>query len=101
MSENCEEHSIATLLSNEENEKKKSFLQQLNALSVQSDKGELKIPVMGYKELDLYQLYNEVQSNGGFHEVVKSVGTWSKIWKQLSNYDPSITDASLRVAQEL
>jgi len=29
--------------------------------------------------------------------VVKNVGTWSKIWKRLGNFDPSITDSSFRL----
>jgi len=52
---------------------------------------------MGYKELDLYQLFKEVTAHGGFNEVVKNVGTWSKIWKRLGNFDPSITDSSFRL----
>jgi hypothetical protein len=28
-----------------------------------------KIPIMGYKELDLYQLFKEVVAFGGFNEV--------------------------------
>jgi len=34
---------------------------------------------------------------GGFHEVVKKVGTWAKIWKRLDNFDASVTDASYRL----
>jgi hypothetical protein len=30
-------------------------------------------------------------------QVVKNVGTWSKIWKRLGNFDPSITDSSFRL----
>jgi len=52
---------------------------------------------MGYKELDLFQLFREVTAYGGFNEVVKNVGTWSKIWKRLGNFDPSITDSSFRL----
>lgn len=56
-----------------------------------------KIPVMGYKELDLYSLYKEVLCYGGFQKVVEAVGTWSKIWKAIPNFDPSITDSSFRL----
>jgi len=52
---------------------------------------------MGYKELDLHQLFSEVMAYGGFHEVVKKVGTWAKIWKRLDNFDASVTDASYRL----
>jgi len=52
---------------------------------------------MGYKELDLFNLFKEVIANGGYHSVVRNVGTWSKIWKRLSNFDPSITDSSYRL----
>jgi hypothetical protein len=41
--------------------------------------------------------FYSVLEYGGFNEVVKAVGTWSKIWKNLSNFDPSITDASFRL----
>jgi len=60
-----------------------------------------KIPIMGYKELDLYQLFKEVTAYGGFTEVVKNVGTWSKIWKRLGNFDPSITDSSFRLKKKI
>lgn len=45
----------------------------------------------------MYQLYNEVILSGGYHQAVTQVGTWSRIWKRLSNYDPSITDSSFRL----
>jgi len=70
---------------------------ELNKFMAEIGKPVSKIPIMGYKELDLYQLFREVVSFGGFNEVVKNVGTWSKIWKRLSNFDPSITDSSFRL----
>jgi len=56
-----------------------------------------KLPVMGFREIDLYQLFMEVNRIGGYHQAVTQVGSWSKIWKRLSNYDPSITDSSFRL----
>jgi hypothetical protein len=29
--------------------------------------------------------------------VVENIGTWSRIWKSLPNYDKSITDSSFRL----
>jgi len=76
---------------------RKLFMQDLNKFMSENGKPLSKIPIMGYKELDLYQLFKEVLAYGGFNEVVKNVGTWSKIWKKLANFDPSITDSSFRL----
>jgi len=81
---------------NEELERK-IFMQELNKFMSENGKPLSKIPIMGYKELDLFQLFREVTNFGGFNEVVKNVGTWSKIWKKLPNFDPSITDSSFRL----
>jgi len=83
-------------LSGEEQERR-VFLVDLNRYMAEVGKPLTKIPIMGYKELDLWQLYKEVTNCGGFNEVVKNVGTWSKIWKRLGNFDPSITDSSFRL----
>jgi len=87
---------IVSLGSNEERERRQ-FNQDVNNFMAEIGKPLSKIPIMGYKELDLYQLFKEVMSYGGFNEVVKNVGTWSKIWKRLGNFDPSITDSSFRL----
>eukprot|EP01114_Cavostelium_apophysatum_P023537 TRINITY_DN88_c0_g1_i1.p2 TRINITY_DN88_c0_g1~~TRINITY_DN88_c0_g1_i1.p2 ORF type:complete len:428 (-),score=122.24 TRINITY_DN88_c0_g1_i1:257-1540(-) len=76
---------------------RKQFTQEIHKFMSEIGKPLSKIPIMGYKELDLYQLYKEVIAHGGFNEVVKNVGTWSKIWKRLGNFDPSITDSSFRL----
>jgi len=76
---------------------KKEFLEDLVEYTTSIGKPIGKSPVMGYKELDLHQLFCEVMSYGGFHEVVKKVGTWAKIWKRLDNFDASVTDASYRL----
>jgi len=78
-------------------EERKAFMQDLNKFMIESNKPLSKLPIMGYKELDLFQLFREVIAYGGFNEVVKNVGTWSKIWKRLGNFDPSITDSSFRL----
>jgi hypothetical protein len=87
---------IVSLSSSEERERK-LFMQDLSKFMVEIGKPLSKIPIMGYKELDLFQLFKEVAAYGGFNEVVKNVGTWSKIWKRLANFDPSITDSSFRL----
>jgi len=87
---------ILSLAANEERERK-IFMQDLNRFMGEVGKPLSKIPIMGYKELDLFQLFKEVTAYGGFNEVVKNVGTWSKIWKRLGNFDPSITDSSFRL----
>jgi len=83
-------------LTNEDRDRKQ-FAQEIHKFMSEIGKPLSKIPIMGYKELDLYQLYREVTAHGGFNEVVKNVGTWSKIWKRLGNFDPSITDSSFRL----
>jgi hypothetical protein len=80
-----------------EDQERKAFMGEINKFMAEIGKPLNKIPIMGYKELDLYQLYKEVVAAGGFLEVVKNVGTWSKIWKKLGNFDPSITDSSFRL----
>jgi len=87
----------SSIISANEAEERKAFMQDLNKFMIESNKPLSKLPIMGYKELDLFQLYKEVVSYGGFNEVVKNVGTWSKIWKRLGNFDPSITDSSFRL----
>lgn len=76
---------------------RKQFTLEIHRFMAEVGKPLSKIPIMGYKELDLYQLFKEVTAHGGFNEVVKNVGTWSKIWKRLGNFDPSITDSSFRL----
>jgi len=80
-----------------EEQERRVFMHDLNKFMSEAGKPLSKIPIMGYKELDLFQLFKEVTSYGGFNEVVKNVGTWSKIWKRLGNFDPSITDSSFRL----
>jgi len=84
-------------LSSAEERDRKIFMGDINKFMAEIGKPLSKIPIMGYKELDLYQLFKEVTAYGGFTEVVKNVGTWSKIWKRLGNFDPSITDSSFRL----
>jgi hypothetical protein len=86
-----------TSLSAGEERERKQFMNDINKFMIEIGKPLSKIPIMGYKELDLFQLFKEVCTYGGFNEVVKNVGTWSKIWKRLGNFDPSITDSSFRL----
>lgn len=53
---------------NEELERK-IFMQELNKFMSENGKPLSKIPIMGYKELDLFQLFREVTNFGGFNEV--------------------------------
>jgi len=76
---------------------KKRFMDELNAVMNELGKSITKMPVMGYRELDLFSFYKEVQAHGGYSQVTDKVGTWSKIWKKLGNFDTSITDASFRL----
>jgi len=97
--DNMEEQAMedtSSINMNEERDRK-HFTQEIHKFMAEIGKPLSKIPIMGYKELDLYQLYKEVTAHGGFNEVVKNVGTWSKIWKRLGNFDPSITDSSFRL----
>lgn len=60
---------IVSLSSSEERDRKQ-FMQDLNKFMVEIGKPLSKIPIMGYKELDLFQLFKEVNSYGGFNEVI-------------------------------
>lgn len=90
-------HGVMTMDSPDEAREREAFSMDLHRFCAEVGKPLSKIPIMGYKELDLFQLYKEVVARGGFNEVVRRVGTWSKIWKRLSNFDPSITDSSFRL----
>lgn len=68
------------VMSATEERERKQFMADLNKFMSEIGKPLSKIPIMGYKELDLFQLFREVTAYGGFNEVVKNVGTWSKIW---------------------
>jgi len=76
---------------------KQKFMEDLESYMTKIGRPIGKSPVMGYKELDLHQLFCEVMAHGGFAEVVKKVGTWARIWKRLDNFDASVTDASYRL----
>lgn len=96
MEEQQATENLSSLSAVEERERKQ-FMNDINKFMIEIGKPLSKIPIMGYKELDLFQLFKEVCAYGGFNEVVKNVGTWSKIWKRLGNFDPSITDSSFRL----
>lgn len=96
--------SIQSLLNSEELlpqeefcDEKTLFMRDLNNFLMRIGKPIMKTPIMGYKKLDLFQLYQVVLSYGGYEQATRKVGTWSKIWKHLDNFDPSITDASFRL----
>jgi len=48
---------------------RKIWLAHYTAYMTSRNKSISKIPVMGYKELDLYSLYKEVLCYGGFQKV--------------------------------
>jgi hypothetical protein len=58
-----------------------------------------KLPVMGFKPLDLYNLYYLVISQGGYDQVIKlqGEGIWIKIFKKIDNYKSTITNSSVRL----
>lgn len=81
----------------DENTRRKEFCQNWSEFMRQKKLPIAKIPIMGYKELDLFRFFEEVIAFGGYYKVIASVGTWVKIWRRLPNYDGSITDASSRL----
>eukprot|EP01080_Neovahlkampfia_damariscottae_P000974 gene974-9881_t len=58
-----------------------------------------KLPIMGFKPLDLFNLYHLVISQGGYEKVNKlhGEGVWIKIFKKIDNYKSTITNASVRL----
>lgn len=62
-----------------------------------------KIPIMGFKTLDLYNLYIQVTQQGGFDEVNRKVtsnafdGLWVSIFRKLRNYKSTITNSAVRL----
>jgi hypothetical protein len=58
---------IVSLSSSEERDRK-LFMGDINRFMAEIGKPLSKIPIMGYKELDLYQLFKEVTAYGGFIE---------------------------------
>jgi hypothetical protein len=57
----------------------------------------IRVPLMGYREIDFYSLYKEVICWGGYEKAVHCLGTWAKIWKAQPFYDPNLTDGSFRL----
>src|SRR5690349_2959671 len=51
-----------------EEKERRLFMIDLNKFMAELGKPLSKIPIMGYKELDLFQLFKEVTSYGGFNE---------------------------------
>jgi len=89
--------SITSIPTTENEIERKNFMDELTTVMQEMGKSITKMPIMGYRELDLYTFYKEVQSYGGYTQVTDKVGTWSKIWKKLGNSDTNITDASFRL----
>lgn len=62
-----------------------------------------KIPIMGFKTLDLYNLYMQVTQSGGFDTVTRkmmantSEGVWTSIFKKLKNHKNTITNSASRL----
>jgi len=73
-------------------EEKDNFRKNLFAFLQQRDVSNLKIPQIGGKQLDLYELYHAVIKRGGAQNV-----TSKKLWKEIVNeFDlpPTCTSAS-------
>jgi hypothetical protein len=60
---------IVSLSNTAEEKERKAFMQDINKFMSEIGKPLSKIPIMGYKELDLFQLFKEVVAYGGFNEV--------------------------------
>ena len=75
-----------------QDEKKDNFKEVLFKFLQQREVGNLKIPQIGGKQLDLYELYHAVVRRGGAQNV-----TAKKLWKEIVNeFDlpPTCTSAS-------
>ena len=68
---------IVTITNVNEDRERKIFMQDLNKFMSEIGKPLSKIPIMGYKELDLFQLFREVTAYGGFNEVSDHFRTFS------------------------
>lgn len=67
--DNSNSQNIVLFSTRDEERERKNFMQDINKFMSEIGKPLSKIPIMGYKELDLYQLFKEVCSYGGFNEV--------------------------------
>lgn len=65
--ESNDSHNDHNLINDEE--ERRNFTREIHRFMADIGKPLTKIPIMGYKELDLYQLFKEVVSYGGFSEV--------------------------------
>lgn len=68
MEEQQATENLSSLSAGEERERKQ-FMNDINKFMIEIGKPLSKIPIMGYKELDLFQLFKEVCAYGGFNEV--------------------------------
>ncbi|XP_035671737.1 LOW QUALITY PROTEIN: AT-rich interactive domain-containing protein 4B-like [Branchiostoma floridae] len=69
--------------SDEDSEEKEKFLEDLYRFM--EDKGTpiTKPPVLGYRDLNLFKLYELVQGQGGFDEVTKDCGLWKELYSKM------------------
>jgi hypothetical protein len=79
--------------------KKKDFYRKWYKFMESIQEVPEKLPVMGFKPLDLYNLYYLVISQGGYGQVIKlqGEGIWIKIFKKIDNYKSTITNSSVRL----
>nr|NP_001072026.1 Retinoblastoma-binding protein [Ciona intestinalis]BAE06667.1 Retinoblastoma-binding protein [Ciona intestinalis] len=73
------------------NDENHDFLEQLYKFMEDRGTPVNKTPVLGYKDLDLFMLYNLVQAKGGFHAVSLSTD-WRDIYTELGI--PKLTQAA-------
>lgn len=86
------EEEQAGVLSREE------FARELNKCREERDLGNrYKRHFMGYKQLDLYQLFCLVEAQGGYQKMVQTKGSWTRIWVKMDCYDPILNNAAFRL----
>ncbi|KAI8484158.1 histone H3-K9 trimethylation [Branchiostoma belcheri] len=69
--------------SDEDSEEKEKFLEDLYRFMEEKGTPITKPPVLGYRDLNLFKLYELVQGQGGFDEVTKDCGLWKELYGKM------------------
>ncbi|CAH1262965.1 ARID4A [Branchiostoma lanceolatum] len=69
--------------SDEDSEEKEKFLEDLYRFMEEKGTPITKPPVLGYRDLNLFKLYEMVQGQGGFDEVTKDGGQWKELYSKM------------------
>lgn len=77
-----------------ENSESKVFIKNLNIFMKAKQTPIVRIPTLGYKELDLYALYTKVQRLGGYDSVTAN-RLWKSIFDDLSGNHNSTSAATI------